>query len=713
MIQRWRWWFVLGSMVMLAACDMLSAAPRPASPPTVGPGGPMALAPGRAVANVPFSRQPGNPTPQIVVHGIQRPGPVTAGPPANPDGDIQLNFAGADIRDVINSILGETLKLNYVIDPDVTGPVTFNVSRPVSRAELLPTLEAVLNSRGATMVKVNGIIRVMLRAKAGKAGTGAPLAGDGGPQPLGERTEVFPMRYVAPSEMQKVLQKVLPAGQVIIADDKQHLLTVQGSATELSLAAQTIRIFDIDQLSGTSMALVPLHNAKPASIADELRNIFSASTNDATNNAIRFMAIDRLNAVMVVTRSGYYLDQARSWIARLDHATDLNQRRVYVYNLQYAKASDVGQKLEDLLSNLHVHFKRPGPPPSSEGVGAAPGPNGDKGAATAKPDSPKPPPRPDQSAEDDSGKTDGQHPGVRIEADEAHNALLISATGRDYQLIRQVLEGIDVPPLQVLIEVTIAEVVLNDQLNYGVEYFINSGKTNTLLTTGSTPFGITPSVPGFALSWVAGNFNPRAILNLLSGVTQTRVISTPRLLVLSNETARLQVGDVVPIITQSASSTVTSNPLIVNSVTYKETGVVLDVTPRVNAGGYVTLDVSQSVSDVLNTTTSQIDSPTFRQRRLTSTISVKSGETILLGGLIQQEDNRSNSGIPVLHDIPWIGPLFGTHNNNTQRTELIMLLTPHVIANSQQSRDLTRSIESEFSDVLDRSTLAGARSTSR
>jgi general secretion pathway protein D len=276
-----------------------------------------------------------------------------------------------------------------------------------------------------------------------------------------------------------------------------------------------------------------------------------------------------------------------------------------------------------------------------------------------------------------------------------------------------VLEGIDVPPLQVLIEVTIAEVVLNDQLNYGVEYFINSGKTNTLLTTGSTPFGITPSVPGFALSWVAGNFNPRAILNLLSQVTQTRVISTPRLLVLSNETARLQVGDVVPIITQSASSTVTSNPLIVNSVTYKETGVVLEVTPRVNAGGYVTLDVSQSVSDVLNTTTSQIDSPTFRQRRLTSTISVKSGETILLGGLIQQEDNRSNSGIPVLHDIPWIGPLFGTHNNNTQRTELIMLLTPHVIANSQQSRDLTGSIEREFSDVLDRSTLAGARSTSR
>ena len=205
----------------------------------------------------------------------------------------------------------------------------------------------------------------------------------------------------------------------------------------------------------------------------------------------------------------------------------------------------------------------------------------------------------------------------------------------------QVLEGIDVPPLQVLIEVTVAEVTLNDKLNYGVEYFINSGRGNVLLTTGQSALGIAPPVPGFALSYFTGNFQPRAILDLLSNVTQTKVISTPRLLVLSNQTARLQVGDVVPIITQSATSTVTSNPLILNNVTYKETGVVLEVTPRVNAGGYVTLDVNQSVSDVVNTTTSKIDSPTIRQRRLVSTISVKSGESILLGGLIQQSDNRT------------------------------------------------------------------------
>jgi general secretion pathway protein D len=423
---------------------------------------------------------------------------------------------------------------------------------------------------------------------------------------------------------------------------------------------------------------------------------------------------------MVITRSGRYLDDARTWVARLDRVQDLNERRVYVYNLQYAKAVQIGEKLQSLLTNLDIQFKaptagggdtglaptapgfegpaKPLPPPllptADAAPPAAPAAGGLAAAAPAAPTAPPP------------------ETGVRIVADEAHNSLLISANARDYELVRQVLAGIDVPPLQVLIEVTVAEVDLNDNLNYGVEYFINSGKTNTLLTTASTA-AITPAVPGFNLSWVAGNFAPKAILDMLSDVTQTKVISTPRLLVLSNETARLQVGDVVPIITQSAASTVTSNPLVLNNVTYKETGVVLEVTPRINSGGYVTMDLNQSVSTVVNTTTSQIDSPTFQQRRLNSTVSVKNGETILLGGLIQQNDNRESQGIPILHDLPGIGPLFGTHTNGAGRTELIMLMTPHVISNESDSRNLTSNIEQQFQTVLDSKTFASPRVPTR
>jgi general secretion pathway protein D len=616
------------------------------------------------------------------------------------------------------------LKLNYVIDPEVTGPVTFNVSRPISKSEVLSTLEAVLNSRGATMVQSDGIIRVMPLSKSGRSDAAAPFVSSS-PIP-GQRTEVFPLRYVGASDMQRVLDKVLPPGRSIAADDRRHLVMIQGTPADLQLAEDTVKVFDIDQLSGTSIAIVPLRNAEPGPLVDELSNIFAATRKEADSDAIRFVPVKRFNAVMVITRSPQYLDDARSWIARLDRVQDLTERRVYVYNLQYAKATQIGEKLQGLLTNMNIEFRPPAASAADSGLApAAPGFEGSAkpgalpaSSVTGVPLPPGAPSTPsgapgvgaDMPAAVPLQSQQSAQPGtgVRIEADEAHNALLISANAKDYQLIRDVLAGIDVPPLQVLIEVTVAEVDLNDNLNYGVEYFINSGKTNTLLTTGSSA-AIAQAAPGFALSWVSGNFTPRAVLNLLSDVTQTKVISTPRLLVLSNETARLQVGDVVPIITQSAASTITSNPQILNNVTYKETGVVLEVTPRVNTGGYVTMDVNQSVSTVVNTTTSQIDSPTFQQRRLNSTISVKTGQTILLGGLIQQNDNRESQGIPVLNEIPGLGSLFGTHTNSAGRTELIMLLTPHVISNEAESHDLTARIEREFQTVLDSSTFAQPR----
>src|SRR5579884_1115743 len=686
-----------------AAWALSSLLPGNSSPQPSGktPAQPLAMMPATRAAD------PAGPTVVVRVPPAAPPAP-RADPPAK-GGDVTLNFAGADIKDVVASILGDTLKLNYVIDPEVTGPVTFNVSRPLTRDEVLPTLEAVLNSRGATMVQNDGIIRILPLRKEGKPAAAAPIAAN----TAGQRSEVFPLRYVAAADMQHLLEKILPPGQVIVADAPHHLVLVQGAPAELQIAEDTVRIFDIDQLSGMQMALVPLRNADPRTLADELKSIFDATRKDADANVIRFMAIERLNAIMVLTRAPQYLDEARNWIARLDRVRNVNERKIYVYNLQYSKAAQVGQKLQGLLTGLDIQFKAPATGPAEgKDTGAINAEGGAKPAeGNAKPPPPPPPPeaQPGAPVVAAADPPQGEKNSVRIEADEAHNALLISATARDYELIRQVLEGIDVPPLQVLIEVTVAEVTLNNQLQYGVQAFFTSGRTNTLLTTGKSSSGIAPATPGFALSWVTGNFSPRAILNLLSGVTQTRVISTPRLLVLSNQTARLQVGDVVPIITQSASSTITSNPLIVNNVTYKETGVVLEVTPRVNAGGYVTMDVNQSVSDVVNTTTSQIDSPTFQQRRLTSTISVKSGESILLGGLNRQNDNRSNQGIPILNDIPGIGPLFGTRNNTTGRTELIMLMTPHVIANSETSRALTERIAHEFAAVLDASTLAHPR----
>jgi len=264
-----------------------------------------------------------------------------------------------------------------------------------------------------------------------------------------------------------------------------------------------------------------------------------------------------------------------------------------------------------------------------------------------------------------------------------------------------VLQQIDIPPLQVLIEATIAEVTLANELRYGVQYFINSGQVGAILTQSPiSSSGITPPLPGFAFAASGGLSQPRVLIDALSERTQTTILSTPRLLVLDNQTARLQVGDVVPIVTSTAVSTLTATPLQVNSVQYRDTGVVLEVTPRVNASGFVSLDISQSVSDVVRTTTSGIDSPTIRQRRIRSSIGVQNNSTILLGGLIRDDNGRSQSGIPFLHDLPVVGALFGSRDETAGRTELVVLLTPRVVRNQEEASDMTHELARKFQAVL-------------
>ena len=678
----------------------------------------------RALGTLPQSADDGVTVKPVIVRGAAPATPPSTAATGAPQGgsdaaDVTLNFAGADIRDVIGSVLGGTLKLNYVVDPEVTGPVTFNVSRPLRRDEVLGVLEAVLESRGFALVQSDGIVRVMARASDGKTRAAAPLGASGA---IGERIEVFPVRYVAVGDIVNVLAKMLPPGVVVVPDERRRLVVVRGTSDELRLVEDTIRIFDIDALSGTSVALLPLKNAQAATVVVELQNIFDATRKEADTSAVRFLPVERLNAVMVLTREERLLDQARAWVERLDQTRNMNEQRVYIYYLQYGKAGQVAQTLQGALSGIDVEVK--GTTASGDAV---PGGLGGVASETPAPATgfPTPPPlvpsplaAPPPLPQASSATSSQGRPSVKIEADEAHNALLISATPRDYALIRQVLDEIDRPPLQVLIEVTVAEVVLNDNLQYGVQYFLNSrgnaaNNVSAALTTGTTPFGVAPSAPGFSLAFTAANLQPRIVLDALSGLTQTKVISTPRLMVLDNQTARLQVGDVVPIITQSAASTVTASPLVLSNVQYKETGVVLEVTPRVNSSGFVTLDVNQSVSSVVPTTSSGINSPTFSQRRLTSTISVKSGNSVLLGGLIQDQDNRNASGIPFLHEIPVLGFFFGSRNDTTARTELIMFMTPYVLSSDEETSDITRRVQRLFQAVFDRSTLVPPRPAPR
>jgi general secretion pathway protein D len=286
---------------------------------------------------------------------------------------------------------------------------------------------------------------------------------------------------------------------------------------------------------------------------------------------------------------------------------------------------------------------------------------------------------------------------IRIIADQTNNSLYILATPQDFRDIRAALDSLDTEPLQVLIEATIAEVTLNDKLKYGVEWFFRQGNNSETLAQNLS--GIPTAVfPGFSYVYAASNV--RAVISALDEVTHINVISSPQLMVLDNRTALLQVGDEVPIITQSAVSVIDPASPIVNSVQFRSTGVILSVTPRVNSSGNVELDIQQEVSDVVPTTTSTIDSPTIQQRKIKSSVSVHDGQTIALGGLIRDRQSHGKSGIPVLSDIPVVGTLFGTTTNTGDRTELLVLITPHVIRSPAEADAVTDELRQRLQSVL-------------
>lgn len=644
---------------------------------------------------------PGQAGPRRAVGAPQAVAGQATAPAAEPPGDITLNFEDADIRQVAQAVLRDVLGVNYVIDPDVRGTATIRTARPLNRDQVLPLLQSALQSNGAGLFTQNGIYRVALLQNAGSAGQ--PVAGTAPNAPgIGGRPlQVFPLRYIGAEEMAKILRGALPEDRVVHADPGRNVLVLQGAPGELRLAGQTIDIFDVDVMAEQSVLLETLQYADVGTIVFELENLFGGKNGPLTG-AVKFIPIERLNAVMVIAKQPRYLDEARQWIARLDRTRNQGSRRLYVYYVQNGKAASIANTLRGIFGTGSTRATAPTATaqraPTRDGQAPADGEEARLPATLAAL----------------NGGAEGDQ-GVRIIADDSNNAVIVMATPRDYESIEEVLAKLDIMPLQVIIDASIIEVTLNDTLRYGVQYFLSLGdigianNSTSQLTQGLVegsvgPQFLTNSLGGpltGGFSFVVGGGNTRAIIDALSNITTLNVVSNPQVMVLDNQTAKLQVGDEVPILTRFIDATVSLDFRTVNSVEYRQTGVTLEVIPRVNVSGLVTLDIAQEVSDVTQPAqTAAIQSPTIRQRRIISSVAVKSGETVALGGLIREQNQVGNSGIPILHEIPVIGSLFGRKINDVNRTELLVLITPRVVRNTIEVRDATQDIRRKFQAVL-------------
>jgi general secretion pathway protein D len=726
----------------LLALTLLVGCQAYPSPPGLEPlEEPAALeaAPPRVNSAIPVDRSHERP---VEARGVSttptiRPAPVSTG--QGQAGDVTLNFVDTDIREIARTILGTILKLNYTIDPNVHGTGSIDTGTPLPRSALLPTLESLLNQNGATVIEKNGVYAVVPIAQGIATN---PVAGANA---LGAGTQVVALHYAAARDLAKMLEPYVAEGGKITADPGRNALIVSGDLAVRETLVSLIHAFDIDILAGQSYALFPVGDSDPARVASELERVLQAQNEGALGGVVRVLPMARVNAVLVVSSQPRYVDAAKRFVSLLNRVEDATARSWHVYYVQNGQSADLELLLQRAFTPRNVS-PTPAPPgttaPGAEqltigggrppgggttgfggqgstaGLGGAgggggattglPGPGGAQGLGTSIP-SPTaaaeatPPATEPLSTETGPGGA-GPENRIRIIANRRNNALLIYATPSEYEIIEGMLRKIDIIPLQVLIEATIAEVDLNDALQYGTQFFF---KTDHFAETlggppGAPPSGTTlpflgglnypSSFPGFILSKA-----PNFALSALANVTKVKVLSAPQVTVLDNEPARLQVGQQVPVLTGTATSTLTTGAPVVNSVDYHSTGVIMQVTPRVNSGGLVTLDIAQEVSSVTAAQTNTVTgSPTFNDQTFRTRVAVQDGQTVGMAGLITDTANEGNTGIPFVKDIPLLGTLFSTQQNTRARTELLVLITPHVIHDQRDARALTEDLRSQL-----------------
>jgi general secretion pathway protein D len=721
----------------LLLVSVLAGCTRPA-PPTVPPlpqplpEGAITEAPPRVNGNV-GSRQAFQPP--IVSYGaLERPAAPQAAAGAV-GGDISLDFADTDIREVAAQILGTILKLNYTIDPAVHGTATLRTQQPLARSQLLPTLESLLSQNGAALVQTGSMYRVVPIAQAAAVAAEAGTAG----------IVTVPLHFVAADDLAKLLQPFVGDGGKISAAAGNALL-VSGSPETRDNLISLIQSFDVNILAGQSYALLPVDNGGVKDFATALQDAFRGQAGGALAGQLRVVPMSRVNAVLVIASNPREIDQVQRVYSLVEGQRRRTIRSWRVYYLQNSPAEDVAYVLQQAFTPNNVtaqptsQTRRTGAGGSTQGFGGAggvlgqggqfgaPGQGGGMGGgmgssplgagtagsigsplaqvpqAAVQAQSPLlPVAAAPLSGPADSSNGQAAEDTLRIIPDPQNNALLLFGTGQENDTIEAMLRKIDILPLQVRIDAVIAEVQLNDNLQYGTQFFFQSGGLNGMLNFATNTSAQTVAqaqlnlnFPGFILGGHGVGGAPFA-LNALQQVTTVRVLSSPELLVLDNQPARLQVGDVVPYLSQTSQSTITTGAPVITSINYQQTGVVLDVTPRVNSGGLVTLDISQEVSDVSTTlTTPGINSPTFFDRSISSRVVVQDGQTVGLAGLISDNTSTGNQGIPWLKDVPILGVLAGNQNNTRQRTELLMLLTPHVMHDQRDARALTEDMREQL-----------------
>lgn len=649
-----------------------------------------------------------------IIEGDQafvRPSPSAVRTPAPEPGDIVFNFTDQPIEAVVNSIMGDLLHENYSIAQGVQGTVSFSTSRPVNKQQALSILETLLSWTDNALIR-QGQRYVILPADQAVAGKLVPEVATAQPAP-GLAARLYPLRYIGATEMQKLLQPFVRDNAFLLVDPARNLISLAGTPDELANYQDTIDTFDVDWLKGMSIGVYGLQRASVGELMPQLHKLFGPDSGLPLADMVRFMPNERTNSIVAISAQPAYLQEVGDWIRTIDEGGG-NEPQLYVYDVRNMKAADLARYLRQIYGARKVaeaaaakvapglkttnllSLNGSGQPDNGVPGSRASGDVGDEEASDEFGD----PSDEAVTAEPDAGVagSTGANPleeAVRITAQQSSNQLLVRARPAQWEEIESAVKRLDRPPLQVQIETRILEVTLTGDLDLGVQWYLgrlagNSSSTTVANEPGSQGAlgagGVALGSSSMFYSFVSDNL--QVALRALETRGLTQVLSAPSLVVLNNQQAQIQVGENIPI-SQTTVNTGTSDTTL-SSVEYVQTGVILDVVPRINPGGLVYMDIQQQVSDADDSAVTPTQpNPRISSRAVSTQVAVQSGQTVLLGGLIKQDNAKLQTRVPWLSSIPGLGWLFGSSSKSRDRTELVVLITPKVVNNPEQARQVT------------------------
>ena len=605
--------------------------------------------------------------------------------PVQETAPISLFLDNADIHQIIR-IIGDALAINYVVDPTVQGTVNINTAGNLQRSDLLPILETILRINGATMVRTGNFYQIVPANEA--ANQALPVQDD--PQPLLPDDQfviqLVRMRFVAATEMSTLLRPFLSEGANIVVHETANILLLTERRRNLQKLLEIVDVFDSDVLEGERVRLLPIENSIAEDMAGDLDTIFAGYALAEGRSAVRFVPIERLNSVLVITPNAVVFDEVEKWLLRLDQPRQVSRIRNFIYRVKNAKASDIRNVLSQLYGT-QVQLSSIYDPPDGvfSGTGVQPASSPFSGT--------------DPTAQEAVTATvpDGR---IKIIADRANNPI-IQATAQEYAAIEETILELDILPRQVLIDAQIYEVILDDSISFGLSALLqNRGTLQNPQTTASFA-GSPPSLNMQTFAFVGRARELVAFLHASENRSRVRTLSAPSVMVSDNMTAQFQVGAEIPVPTSSSVTPVQSDGtnLFAQTIQFRPTGVIMTVTPQINENGNVTLEIDQEVSQASPNTTSGVVAPVIGKSSVSSTVVVQDGQTIAIAGFIRESQDLLRSRVPLLGRIPVLGVLFGSSSRSTTRTELVILITPHVIRNFEESDLATDELTKKLTEI--------------